>query len=327
VNGTGSACHIQHNLEANGLASHRWAIILAAGDGARVRALTTDGTGGSQPKQFWSPGNDGPMIRWTLRRAGRLASTARIVTVVAAQHLSYWKSAFPAESLARVVVQPANRGTAAGVLLPLLHVFQSDPDATVVILPADHAVEDEDILMRALLGAFDLVERGRPVVLLGMTPDLPDPSYGWVVSGEADEDGSRPVMSFQEKPAGPRARDLYLGGAHWSSFILVAQARALLSIYERIAPALLRSLSGAHAGRRHATSPIGDPDSGALERAYSNLPSMDFSRDLLERAASELRLLVVPPCGWTDLGTPDRIERWMETRTAGCFESAGAGAP
>jgi hypothetical protein len=51
-----------------------------------------------------------------------------------------------------------------------------------------------------------------------------------------------------------------------------------------------------------------------LERVYSRLPIMDFSSDLLERAARELRMLAVPPCGWTDLGTPDRIERWYTTQ-------------
>ena len=294
------------------MAPHRWAIILAAGDGARVRDLTRDGAGLTLPKQFWSPGGSGPMIRWTLKRASRLASMDRIVTVVAAQHGRYWKAALPPEILARVVVQPENRGTAAGVLLPLLRVSGSDPDATVAILPADHAVEAEGVLLHALHRAFDLVERGRRVLLLGITPDLPDPSYGWIVSGHPEEDGSRPILSFREKPAPSLARDLYLGGAHWSSFILVARARALLSMYESGAPALLRSLARALPGD--------------LERVYSGLPSLDFSRDLLERATSELRLLVVPPCGWTDLGTPDRIERWVGPGEAGRLEPAQAGA-
>jgi mannose-1-phosphate guanylyltransferase len=241
--------------------------------------------------------------------------------VVAAQHRALWIAALPGEALARVVVQPENRGTAIGVLLPLLHVFRSDPDARVVILPADHAVEDEDVLIRTLQRAFDLVDGGRRVLLLGMTPDFPDPTYGWIVSGEADEDGSRPVLAFREKPAPPLARDLYLRGAHWSSFILVTRARALLSIYERIAPALLRALERVRAAGFPA-SPAGDADPGALESVYSELPRLDFSRDLLEPAASQLRLLVVPPCGWTDLGTPDRIERWTGAGAAGRLEPA-----
>ncbi len=308
------------------MASHRWAIILAAGDGARVRALTRDGTGVALPKQFWAPGKDGPMVRWTLRRAGRLTSAARIVTVVAAQHRRLWRTALPPEALARVVVQPENRGTATGVLLPLLNVMHRDPEATVAILPADHAVEDEDILIGSLERALDLMDRGRTIILLGMTPDLPDPSYGWIVSGDADEDGSRPVLSFREKPDVPAARELYRGGAHWSSFMLVARARALLSLYERAAPRTTRLLArvcdtgfSISASRESVPSP--------LEHVYSRLPIMDFSRDLLEHAAPELRMLAVPPCGWTDLGTPDRIERWYTTQKGDSHEGRTSDDP
>lgn len=312
-----------HTQEANGLAPHRWVIILAAGDGARVRSLTRDATGAALPKQFWSPGSAGPMIRWTLRRASRLTAAARIVTVVAAQHRGLWNAALPSEALAGVVVQPQNRGTGTGVLLPLLDVVQRDPEARVAILPADHAVEDEDVLHGALHRAFHLVDQGRRLVLLGMTPDLADPNYGWIVSGNADADGSRPVLSFREKPDAALARKLYLGGAHWSSFMLVARARALLSIYRRSAPRLVRSLARV-SGTGFSTSASCDSVPGPLEHIYSRLPSMDFSRDLLEQATPELRMLAVPPCGWTDLGTPDRIERWARHHRTDRFEHAEA---
>ena len=301
------------------MASHRWAIILAAGEGARARSVTRDCAGAPVPKQFWSPGSDGPMIRWALRRAARLAS-GRIVTVVAARHRPLWEAAIPAEVLADVVVQPENRGTGAGVLLPLLRVLQRDRDARVAILPADHAVEDEGVLIRTLQRAFDLADRGRSALLLGMTPDLPDPAYGWIVSGEAHADGSRPVLSFHEKPAPGLARRLYRGGAHWSSFMLVAKARALLSIYERSAPSLVRSLARVY--DRGFSASVNGNSVASLERVYSNLPVLDFSRDLLERAATELRMLAVPACGWTDLGTPDRIERWRRRDRDRRFEHA-----
>ncbi len=260
------------------------------------------------------------MIRWTLRRAGRLTCSSRIVTVVAAQHRALWNAALPAEALASVVVQPENRGTGTGVLLPLLHVLRRNRDARIAVLPADHAVEDEDVLTRALERAFDLVERGVPVILLGMTPELPDPSYGWIVSGNADAGGSRPVLSFHEKPDAPFARELYLGGAHWSTFILVARARALLSIYEYVAPFLIRSLVRAFVPAVWKRGNGWDPDT--LKSVYAGLPHLDLSRDLLQRVPTGLRMLPVPPCGWTDLGTPDRIERWMRSRRANLLEAA-----
>jgi len=274
------------------------------------------------PKQFWSPGSGGPMIRWTLRRAARLTAMDRIITVVAAQHRALWRAALPAEARAGVVVQPENRGTATGILLPLLNVAQRDPHARIAILPADHAVENEDILNSALQRAFHVADRGRPLVLLGMTPDRADPDYGWIVSGDPDADGSRPVQSFREKPDAASARELYVRGAHWSTFMIVARSWELLSLYQRSAPRLVRSLAGA--GSASGPAPEWEEAPSRLTRLYSELPSMDFSREILERSASELRMLPVPPCGWTDLGTPDRIERWTRDHRPDRVEHAEA---
>jgi hypothetical protein len=61
---------------------------------------------------------------------------------------------------------------------------------------------------------------------------------------------------------------------------------------------------------------------GSLERLYSSLPTTDFSHDILEEAVRDLRMLPVPHCGWTDLGTPERIERWTRDHQVGRFDYA-----
>ena len=101
-----------------------WAIILAAGDGSRVSALTTDAVGSVVPKQFCSFGGEKTMLRWALDRARSIVPAEHVVTVVAEQHARFWAGELAGVSPENVVVQPHNRGTAAGLLLPLLHVVR-----------------------------------------------------------------------------------------------------------------------------------------------------------------------------------------------------------
>lgn len=294
------------------MASRRWAIILAAGDGERVRRLTKDGRGRTLPKQFWAPGDAGPLLRWAYDRAIRFTRPPRILTVVATHHREWWDDLVPASMVAGMMVQPVDRGTGAGILLPLLRVLRKNRDGIVVVLPADQYVADEATLACSLAHAISVVERGRRVVLLGMAPQGPESDYGWIVGGEAEEDGTRPVVSFVEKPGPRAARELYRSGASISSFMVVARGRAMLAMFQTATPALLAAFAcvpGNGAGN--------GLDAEALERAYESIPRVDFSRDVLQRSVSQLRLLAVPPCGWTDLGTPERLERWIRSQGEG----------
>jgi mannose-1-phosphate guanylyltransferase len=253
------------------------------------------------------------MLRWAFERAKRITRPARIVTVVAAHHREWWGDLVPGSMISGMMVQPENRGTGAGVLLPLLRVLRRNRDAVVAILPADQYVADEATLACSLAHAVSVVERGRRVVLLGMAPQGPDPDYGWIVAGESEEDGTRRIISFVEKPGARTARDLYRSGASVSSLIVVARGRALLALFQSATPSLLAALARVP-GEDEAPSV---PEAAALERAYEALPPADFSRDVLQRSAPQLRLLAVPPCGWIDLGTPERLERWIRSRGDG----------
>ena len=123
-----------------------WAVVLAAGDGNRLRSLTTDSQGNSTPKQFCSLNGGPSLLQLALRRVARVAPSSRITTIVAAQHETWWRGELDFAPVSNVVVQPSNRGTAVGALLPLLRILARDPGANVVFLPSDHFVADEPTL-------------------------------------------------------------------------------------------------------------------------------------------------------------------------------------
>lgn len=285
--------------------AHIWTIVLAAGEGSRLRDVAVDERGRSVPKQFWKIDDDHTMLEWTLRRAGRLSGPSRTIPIVAAGHRRYWERDLSAFA-GNLVVQPENRGTAAGILLPLLEVLARDREATVAILPSDHYIANEAVLAASLRRAVvEARSDAEPVVLLGITPDDADPELGYIVP---DRRGGTAVAGFVEKPALPEARELLRRGAVWNSFILVARAVSLVRLFARRQPELLRAFLDGLPARGWSAR--------ALETLYASLPSRCFSRDVLQKSVDALRVIVVPPCGWSDLGTPRRVGEWRAARTA-----------
>jgi mannose-1-phosphate guanylyltransferase len=285
--------------------SHVWVIVLAAGEGRRLSALTTDVRGVSVPKQFCSFGRSRPMLHWALDRAKALVPAERIVTVVAREHRPFWENALDGLPPENIIVQPRNRGTAAGILLPLMSVLRRDPEATVVVMPSDHYVAEEETLCcsleRAVVEAALHPDR---LVLLGITPDEAETEYGWILAKarEGAEGAVRGVERFVEKPTRTLAAELRLEGAVWNSFIFAVSGRTLLHFYSEVLPDLLDDF---------LRDLVVVPRPGALEELYELLPSKDFSKELLQRLAPRLAVVVVPPCGWSDLGTPARLERFL----------------
>src|SRR5271168_1611036 len=163
--------------------SNNWALVLAAGNGSRLSSLTTTAAGGAIPKQFCSLRGGASLLEETLRRARRaVAHPGRILTVVAEQHRQWWESPLHAMLAENVIVQPENKGTATGLLLPLVHLVQRDPNATVLVLPSDHFVRRPAVLIRAMHQAVRLADVDRRhIYLLGLTPEEIDPELGYIV--------------------------------------------------------------------------------------------------------------------------------------------------
>jgi len=282
---------------------HVWVIILAAGEGKRVMDLTRDRWGLPAPKQYSLIDGRRTLLDVTLKRARKIAPPERIVAVVAAQHRRWWVSELADLPTRNVIPQPENRGTAAGILLPLLWILRHDPAARLVILPSDHGVALEETLHNAIIDALACTPYpDSEMVLLGVQPQRPETDYGWIVPKAGAEGRLRPVSSFREKPDAETAGKLLARGGLLNSFILIAGSRFLLKLFETSVPRLWRSFQPLLENKQNGSWTGQD-----LSRFYRSIPTFDFSKDLLERAADTLWVHSVPACGWLDLGTPDRL--------------------
>jgi mannose-1-phosphate guanylyltransferase len=253
-----------------------WVAVLAGGDGHRLRPLTTNARGISTPTQYCSLNGGRSLLQISLQRALAVTSRERIVTVVTEAHRAWWQPEFFASPRSPVVVQPCNRGTGLGVLLPLLVIAKTDPEAGVMFIPSNHYVEHEAVLAKYLREATapEVMDSDK-LTLLGMSPHAPDSGFGYLSPAPDSGVGMRPV-------AGRISQFLALYPRHTRQLILDLQAIVEHWPDSRVPTAELISL-------------------------YARHSALDFSRDVLQTRPESLQFLNVPPCGWNDVGTPERL--------------------
>lgn len=278
-------------------------IVLAVGDASRLKELRTTAAGDTIPKQFCSLNRLECLLQLALQRAAAISSSDQVSTVVAVQHRRWRKGPLGNLPTANVVVQPSNRGTAVGAALALLHIEKQNPEASVVLLPADHYVQQESVLAKSLRHLSEQAWQDTgSVFLLGAEPDCADAELGYIVpSGRSrDAHGACGVSAFVEKPPVNRAQELQAAGALWNMFIVAGALPVLLSLFGQFYNIL-----------DPMRSALREP-AGSLARLYSDLLVVDFSRDLLAHYPQKLKFMSVPACGRTDLGTPKRVAEIMQ---------------
>jgi mannose-1-phosphate guanylyltransferase len=284
----------------------RSAIILAGGDGTRLRELTRQIAGDDRPKQFCRLFGEETLLDETRRRVALAVPRSRTFLSVTATHARFYRSLLADVPTPQFVEQPENRGTAPAILYALLRVAAAAPGDAVAILPSDHYVSDDRGFMEHVDAAFDLVTtRSDVVTLLGISPDRAETEYGWIEPAQSigEPRGQRffGVRRFWEKPSPPLARTLLDAGCLWNSFVMVGRGATLLELIERSLPELGEAF-------RPLRRWIGTPVEGAVAEAiYRGLPAADFSRGVLDASAPDLAVLPVRGVAWSDLGRPERV--------------------
>ncbi len=283
---------------------NEWAVILAGGDGTRLKSLTRHIAGDERPKQFCSVLGRGTLLEETQERAALELGAARTLYVVNRVHENFYGSILNDEPASNLVVQPSNRGTAPAILYSLLRIAARDPQATVAFFPSDHYISDDARFMAQIRTALDTAASRRDlVVLLGLDPESPEVEYGWIepaqpIRGQAKVFG---VRRFWEKPNRMLAQVLQLRGCLWNSFVMVASVQALLEIIESAIPELYRSFA--------ALTPLfgTSAEVKAIESLYSRLGEVNFSHQVLALKPERLAVLKVTGVRWNDLGEPKRV--------------------
>jgi len=292
---------VMPNRRVSALRQNRWGVILAGGDGARLRKLTRLICGDDRPKQFCPLVGNDTLLEQTRKRAERSIPSERILFPLTRSHEPFYVQE-PGIRPSQRIVQPANKGTAPPILHSLLSIEQNDKEAIVAILPCDHHYSDERVFAAALESAFDIAaRRSGSVVLLGAPPRSPEVEYGWIDLGLPDSVGGAAfhVRGFCEKPSFHVARELLERGSLWNTFVMVGHVHGFL---EMVNVALTGVVEHLRNSQLWTGAEVHIQDS-----LYDCLPSVDFSREVLSVQTSRLLALRMGRTGWSDLGHPERV--------------------
>jgi len=292
--------------------AHAWAVVLAGGEGIRLRSLTRAIVGDDRPKQYVPLISADSLLRQTLERAARLSPPERTVVVSHERHACWLAAEFAPDRSPKVLLQPENKETAAGVMLPVYWIAARDPEATVVVFPSDHFVLEGASFVAHVAEVVAFVERQRDrVVLLGARATEPDTEYGWIQPGEAvGATASGPISRvdrFREEPTREVAAMCLAREWLWNTFVMVAKASTLVSVADVLVPELHRRLT--------AVTPLfgTQREAWAIRQAYEFLPRQNFSETVLQAALPFLAVSTLPPLTWSDLGTPHRLFKLLRT--------------
>jgi mannose-1-phosphate guanylyltransferase len=290
----------------------RAAVILAGGDGSRLKSLTRLITGDERPKQFCPVIGGETLLDRTRSRIAASVEPENTYFSLTKKHRRFFESQLAGVNRSRMVVQPESRGTAPAILYSLLRVAADSPDATVAFFPSDHFFSNDEAFMNNVELAFRAVDREpSAVVLLGIEASTPETSYGWI-EPEESMFGNLPgsvtrVSQFWEKPSPGTAAKLLAKGGLWNSFVMVGKVQAFIEMFAEHEPKMLRMFQA-------AATQFGKATEGAVVRAiYTWIRETNFSTEVLERSAEMLRVLRVANVGWSDLGEPARVIGTLNT--------------
>jgi mannose-1-phosphate guanylyltransferase len=293
-----------------------WGLVLAAGDGRRLQDHVAHVKGKQLPKQFVNFIGRRSMLEHTFDRAERLIDAERLITIVTRHHFRHpeVRDQLGRRPRETIVIQPENKETGPGILLPLMFLKKRCPEAIVALFPSDHFILEEERFMIHVRRAVEAVahDSGR-LVLLAIAPREPEIEYGYIMPSESGANacrfGTKPIRAFLEKPKPQRAYQLIRDGALWNTMTIVFKLNTFLNLVRAVQPAIQRRFD-------RLLSAIDSPgERQAIESLYRELEPMNFSTAIMEPLAEchreRLAVLAVRQVLWSDWGSPERIRQTL----------------
>ncbi len=274
----------------------RYAVILAGGVGSRFWPQSRQ----SRPKQFLTVSGERSLIQATVDRLAGFLPHERILVVTNVRYLDETRAQLPELPGDNVLAEPLSRNTAPAIAFAAAHLAARDPHAEMVVLPADHVIENVGGFHAVLEAAFEQAHNPGSLVTIGITPTHPETGYGYIqFDGQADgDDGALhavPVKTFAEKPdAATAERFVDSGDFLWNSGMFVWRCDTFLDAVERYMPELAEAMAPIRADASAAF------DVATVEDAFTRSPKQSVDYGVMEQAA---HVYVVPASfGWSDVG-------------------------
>lgn len=273
-----------------------YCVIMAGGAGTRFWPVSRT----SCPKQFLDIAGTGKsFLRYTFERFAGIIPVDNIIVVTTARYADLVKGQIPELAPSSLLVEPYGRDTAPCIAYAAYTLLKRDPDATMVVSPADHLIMDEERFRKTILDALGYAARTDVLMTLGIRPTKADSNYGYIqaAGGKAafEKEEPMPVKTFTEKPD-PALAKVFLdsGEFFWNAGIFAWNARTIKNEMEKHLPEVTRLFSGWE-------NVFGTPvEKEFIERAYSDCIKISIDYGVMEK--TDKAWIYPAQFGWADIG-------------------------
>ena len=279
--------------------THTYAVIMAGGGGTRLWPVSRAQT----PKQLLPLIGSETLFQNTVYRLDGILPLENIFVVTIAAQADEMKKQVPGLPEANFLIEPSPRGTASVIGMAARYLHERDPQAVMIVLPADHFIKNKDLFTFLIHSSIEVAQQGY-LVTLGISPTYPATAYGYIQQGGAiDGKLSYPaynVEQFKEKPDAVAAQKMLKTGLFsWNSGIFIWSAADIMAEFERQMPDLVRTLDALEIAKAHK------PDDAFAEK-WNQLRSETIDYGVMEKAA-KVAVLPASGLGWSDVGSWDSL--------------------
>lgn len=284
-------------------------VIMAGGSGTRFWPQSRQRT----PKQLLSLAGKDTLIQQAVARCSPCVSYERVHVVTNVLQVEQTCAQLPQLAAENFLAEPCGRNTAPCIGLAALDLVRRDPDAVMLVMPADHVIHSAERFCDAVERAVGLVDQDpKRLVLFGVVPNYPATGFGYIRRGTtlAKMSGAFQVDSFREKPNLETAREYVRSGEfYWNCGIFVWRASRILEAIREFEPHL-------HDGLMKLGESLGtDRWPAALAEQFPQLKSISIDYAVLERASDVC--VVEAPFEWDDVGSWQALPRLIGTDEQG----------
>lgn len=283
-----------------------YALILAGGSGERFWPLSRR----NRPKQLLTlVSKEETLLESTIRRLDGLVPAERILILTNADQESGVRALVTTVPPENIIAEPAKRDTAAAIALGVGWISARDPQATMIVLPADHKIDDVKSFQETILTAVAAAADGSQLVTIGIVPTWPCPGFGYIEMGDQVKIDGRPskpvvheVKRFREKPS-PELAESYLrkGNFRWNAGMFIWSIPAILCALSRHTPELAQFIERYHGSEDRAE---------LLRTSFPLLPKISIDYAIMEKAAHVLA--VEAAFDWDDVGSWPAVAKYLD---------------